>query len=110
MGFEAGSLYDRLAVLKVTVNGQLMLLMLCEALELDNIHIISANTDGIVIKLPYDKVDVYNQICKEWNETNKMSADDEHYKMLVSLNVNNYFDIQSIYFVSQLSIIPPRSA
>ena len=51
LGFEKGDLYDRLAVLKVTVNGQLMLLMLCEALELDNIHIISANTDGIMVKV-----------------------------------------------------------
>ena len=94
-GYENYWLYDRLAQMRVTINGQLMTMTLCESLELAGIHVVSANTDGIVIKLPYDKVDVYNQICKEWNETNRMSADDEHYKMLVSLNVNNYFDIQS---------------
>ena len=94
-GYENYWLYDRLAQMRVTINGQLMTMTLCESLELAGIHVVSANTDGIVIKLPYDKIDVYNQICKEWNETNKMSADDEHYKMLVSLNVNNYFDIQS---------------
>lgn len=94
-GYENYWLYDRLAQMRVTINGQLMTMTLCESLELAGIHVVSANTDGIVIKLPYDKVDIYNQICKEWNETNRMSADDEHYKMLVSLNVNNYFDIQS---------------
>lgn len=94
-GYENYWLYDRLAQMRVTINGQLMTMTLCESLELAGIHVVSANTDGIVIKLPYDKIDVYNQICKEWNETNRMSADDEHYKMLVSLNVNNYFDIQS---------------
>lgn len=94
-GYKNYWLYDRLAQMRVTINGQLMTMTLCESLELAGIHVVSANTDGIVIKLPYDKIDVYNQICKEWNETNRMSADDEHYKMLVSLNVNNYFDIQS---------------
>lgn len=94
-GYENYWLYDRLAQMRVTINGQLMTMTLCESLELAGIHVVSANTDGIVIKLPYDKIDIYNQICKEWNDTNRMSADDEHYKMLVSLNVNNYFDIQS---------------
>lgn len=93
-GYENFWLYDRLAQMRVTINGQLMTMTLCESLELAGIHVVSANTDGIVIKLPYDKVDIYNQICNEWNNTNKMSADDEHYKVLVSMNVNNYFDIQ----------------
>ena len=62
LGFEAGSLYDRLAVLKTTINGQLMMLMLVEELELNNIHVLSANTDGIVIKLYKRDIDVYNRI------------------------------------------------
>lgn len=107
-GYENFWLYDRLAQMRVTINGQLMTMTLCESLELAGIHVVSANTDGIVIKLPYDKVDVYNQICKEWNETNKMSADDEHYKMLVSLNVNNYFDIQSNGKIEYKGALDPK--
>ena len=49
-GFEQGPLYDRLATLQVTVNGQLMLLMLCEELELNGIQVVSANTDGLWLK------------------------------------------------------------
>lgn len=107
-GYENFWLYDRLAQMRVTINGQLMTMTLCESLELAGIHVVSANTDGIVIKLPYDKVDVYNQICKEWNETNKMSADDEHYKILVSLNVNNYFDIQSNDKIEYKGALDPK--
>ena len=66
LGFEAGSLYDRLAVLKVTINGQLLMLMLAEELELNNIHVISANTDGLMIKIYDNQWDVYNKITKEW--------------------------------------------
>lgn len=107
-GYENFWLYDRLAQMRVTINGQLMTMTLCESLELAGIHVVSANTDGIVIKLPYDKVDIYNQICKEWNETNRMSADDEHYKMLVSLNVNNYFDIQSNDKIEYKGALDPK--
>lgn len=107
-GYENFWLYDRLAQMRVTINGQLMTMTLCESLELAGIHVVSANTDGIVIKLPYDKVDIYNQICKEWNETNKMSADDEHYKMLISLNVNNYFDIQSNDKIEYKGALDPK--
>ena len=41
-----------------------MLLMLCEALELDNIHIISANTDGIMVKVYASQEDKFKYY---WN-------------------------------------------
>jgi len=107
-GYENFWLYDRLAQMRVTINGQLMTMTLCESLELAGIHVVSANTDGIVIKLPYNKIDIYNQICKEWNETNKMSADDEHYKILVSMNVNNYFDIQEDDTIEYKGALDPK--
>lgn len=107
-GYENFWLYDRLAQMRVTINGQLMTMTLCESLELAGIHVVSANTDGIVIKLPYDKVDIYNQICNEWNDTNKMSADDEHYKVLVSMNVNNYFGIQEDNTIEYKGALDPK--
>lgn len=94
LGFADFWLYDRLAQLKVTINGQLMTMTLVEELELNGIHVISANTDGIVVKLPNDKREVFKDITDRWNETNKMSADGEEYKLLVVRDINNYFDIQ----------------
>lgn len=88
-------LYDRFAQMQVTINGQLMTMTLVEALELEGIHVISANTDGIVIKLPKDKFDTYKRITDEWNEHNRMGADYETYKIIVSRDINNYFDIQT---------------
>lgn len=94
LGSELFFLYDRLAQMQVTINGQLMTMTLIEELELNGIHVISANTDGIVIKLPRDKFDVYKDITDRWNETNKMGADYETYTMIASRDINNYFDIQ----------------
>ena len=94
LGSELFFLYDRFAQMQVTINGQLMTMTLIEELELNGIHVISANTDGIVIKLPRDKFNIYKDITDRWNETNKMGADYETYKEIVTRDVNNYFDIQ----------------
>lgn len=95
LGSELFFLYDRFAQMQVTINGQLMTMTLIEELELNGIHVISANTDGIVIKLPRDKFDVYKDITDRWNETNRMGADYEEYDEIVSRDINNYFDIQT---------------
>lgn len=92
-GSELFFLYDRFAQLQVTINGQLMTMTLVEELELNGIHVISANTDGIIIKLPRDKMDVFNDITKRWNETNKMGADSEDYKAYYARDINNYFAV-----------------
>lgn len=95
LGFEDFWLYDRLAQMKVTINGQLMTLSLIESLELEGIHCVSANTDGIIIKIPVNKVDDFKRITEEWNTHNKMSADGEYYKMFIRRDVNSYFVIQT---------------
>lgn len=94
LGSELFFLYDRFAQMQVTINGQLMTMTLVEALELEGIHVVSANTDGIVIKLPVDKEEVFKHITDEWNSVNKMGADGERYKHIVSRDVNNYYDTQ----------------
>ena len=90
LGFEKGDLCDRLAVLKVTINGQLMIMMLCEELELNGIEVVSANTDGIVVKLyKRDKVN-FDRIVKEWQELTQLDADSEEYKCYINRDINNY--------------------
>lgn len=95
LGSQLFFLYDRFAQMQVTINGQLMTMTLVEELELNGIHVISANTDGIVIKLPRDKFNLYKEITDRWNEHNKMGADYEEYEQIISRDVNNYFDIQT---------------
>ena len=87
LGFESGSLYDRLAVLKVTINGQLMILMLCEELELNDIEVISANTDGIVVKLYKKDKDKFESISNNWKHLTKLDADAEEYKCYINRDI-----------------------
>ena len=108
LGSERFFLYDNLAKAAVTINGQLMTMTLVENLELSGIHVVSANTDGIVVKLPIDKREIYEQIVEEWNEENRMSADDEEYDIVVSRDVNNYFDIQKDGTIEYKGALDPK--
>lgn len=108
LGSELFFLYDRLAQMKVTINGQLMTLTLIEELELNGIHVISANTDGIVIKLSRDKFGDYKRITDAWNITNKMGADYEEYDRIISRDINNYFDIQTNGTVEYKGALDPK--
>lgn len=45
-----------------------MIMMLCEELELNGIEIVSANTDGIVVKLFENKVETFKAITEQWQK------------------------------------------
>ena len=94
LGSDTYYLYDRLAQMQVTINGQLMALMLVEELELNGIHCVSANTDGIIVKCPRDKIELCNTIERNWCETNKLTIDSEYYDLFVTRDINNYVDRQ----------------
>lgn len=89
-GFEKGVLYDRLATLKVTINGQLMAIMLAEDLELAGIPVISANTDGLVVKLKGSLRETYKDILQKWMNYTGMGLDSEIYLVYVNRDINNY--------------------
>lgn len=88
--YEHGDLYDRLATLKVTINGQLMMLMLCEELEANGIRIISANTDGIMVKVRDSQWNKYKEITERWQNNTKLKADTDILHCLIARDVNNY--------------------
>lgn len=90
LGFEMGDICDRLAVLKVTINGQLMIMMLCEELELNGIEVVSANTDGIVVKLYKTQKDKFNEIADNWKKLTGLDADSEEFICYINRDINNY--------------------
>jgi len=90
LGSETFWLYDPKAFLTVTVSGQLYLLMLLEALNLAGIEIISANTDGLVGKIPLEKEEEYKKICDEWQEKTHFELEFTDYTLYARSDVNNY--------------------
>ena len=80
-------MYDPAGMLNVTLTGQLALLMLIEALEVEGCQVYSANTDGVVHEPGYDN------LLKEWEEITGFGLEHTPYKALYSRDVNNYVAI-----------------
>jgi len=90
LGSETFWLEDPKAMLAVTVSGQLFLMMLIESLTLGNIIVLSANTDGIVCKIPRELENAYKKICKEWEKKTGFELEFTSYDSYIRSDVNNY--------------------
>lgn len=94
-GFEMGWLYDLEALYKVTLNGQLFLLMLIETFEEEEIHVMSCNTDGIVVDLPLVKEEIYYKLCNDWCKVTNFELEYTDYSKYVFTSVNSYLAIKT---------------
>jgi len=88
-------IYDRQLTMFTTITGELSLLMLIEAYELADIHIISANTDGVTIKVHNDKVEKMNEINKWWMDLTSYELERTDYAKIIFSTVNDYLAIKT---------------
>lgn len=95
MGSEKSFLCDKKAMYKVTINGQLFLLMLIERLEDSGIHVISANTDGIVTIVPKGLEETADNICHWWEKHLGLELEFTHYSKYVTEGVNSYLTVKT---------------
>lgn len=94
MGSEQSFLCDKKAMYQVTINGQLFLLMLIEKLELAGIHVISANTDGIVTIVPRELEQTADDICHWWEKRLGLELEFTYYTKYVTEGVNSYLTVK----------------
>lgn len=87
------ALYAPQLQIQTTITGQLALLMLIEVFELRGIHIVSANTDGIVIYCPRDREQEMNDLVKWWEGITKFETEGTRYRAVYSRDVNNYIAV-----------------
>lgn len=76
--------------IQTTLSGQIALLMAIEALEMSNIQVTNANTDGIVV---YSKVEddaTIDSIFAWWGSATGLEMDISEYRATFSRDVNNY--------------------
>ncbi len=93
-----GSMYSVLYapnfLIQTTITGQLSILMLIERLELAGINVVSANTDGIVIKCPRAGHALFNSIVAQWEHDTNFKTEETRYLALYSRDVNNYIAVK----------------
>lgn len=93
-GSPYSQLYSPTLLIQTTVTGQLSLLMLIEMLESESISVVSANTDGIVIKCPRQRVALMEYVVWEWELATGFDTEATQYKALYSRDVNNYLAVK----------------
>ena len=88
-------IYDRQLTMFTTITGELSLLMLIEQYELNGINIISANTDGVTVKISKDKMDKMFEINQWWCDATKYELERTDYQKIIFSTVNDYIAIKT---------------
>lgn len=88
---EHSWLCDHRALATITVNGQLMLAMLCEKLWRAGIILIDVNTDGVYVYLHKSKRDIFNEIVTWWQEVTKMVLEEVRFESMFFITTGDYF-------------------
>lgn len=92
---EHSWLYDPVAVMKIRINGQLLLLKLAEMLIKIGAKIKQLNTDGILYIISKD-VD-YESVLKQWEEYTKLTLETENFEAFYQYAVNDYLGVLKGY-------------
>ena len=93
-GSKWSILYSPDLLIQTTLTGQFALLMLIEQIELAGIPVVSANTDGIVIKCPRERMPALESIVFEWETLTGFETEETRYSHLYSKDVNNFVAIK----------------
>lgn len=93
-GSRYSILYSPDLMMQTTITGQLALLMLIEELEMAGISVISANTDGVVIKCARCMEWVKDGIIADWEKRTSFETEMTEYKAIYSRDVNNYIALK----------------
>jgi hypothetical protein len=97
-----GKLFSKYSILyapelgiRVTITGQLLLLMLIEMMECSGIRVLSANTDGIVLCIPHGMEHIADNIVKWWEQRTQLEMEAVEYRSIHQRDVNNYIAIEA---------------
>jgi hypothetical protein len=92
---ENSFLYDPEFTMRITINGQLTLMMLYEMLSegIPGSIPLMQNTDGVEMMIPEQYKQKYMEICSEWEKITQLYLEHDEYKKMVIGDVNNYIAI-----------------
>lgn len=96
-------LYDVELGMKITINGQLSLMMLYEMLaeEVPGCIPLMQNTDGVEMMIPVQYKDLYIEICERWQKITKLELEHDQYQKIIIPDVNNYVAIGKLKEVTK---------
>jgi hypothetical protein len=93
-GSKYSILYAPDLMLQTTITGQLALMMLIERMEMSGISVVSANTDGVVIKCLRSMEWLKDSIIADWEALTSFDTEMTEYSGVYSRDVNSYVAIK----------------
>jgi hypothetical protein len=92
---ENSFLYDPEFTMRITINGQLSLMMLYEMIceEIPDVIPLMQNTDGLETMIPRKYYNKYMDICERWQKLTNLQLEHDTYSKIVLGDVNNYIAI-----------------
>lgn len=86
--------YDPAYTMAITVNGQLLLCMLAEALMMiTGLELFQINTDGLTVRVPRAKLDQLEAVCSWWQAGTGLELERAAYAGMWVRDVNNYLGL-----------------
>jgi hypothetical protein len=94
---ENSFLYDPEFTMRITMNGQLSLMMLYEMLStgIPGSIPLMQNTDGLEMMIPETYKEKYLEICAEWEKITQLQLEHDQYDKMIIGDVNNYIAVLS---------------
>jgi len=90
LGSKYSVLYAPELLIRTTMTGQLALLMLIECLENNGVPVVSANTDGIILRTPHGYEDRRDAILAWWEQATGLETEATPYAAIFNRDVNTY--------------------
>ena len=89
--------YSPKTVMRIRINGQLLLLMLAEKLISIGCQIIQANTDGLFVLRKKKDEQKFKDICKWWENLTRLELEEDRFERFYQFAINDYLGILEGY-------------
>ncbi len=86
--------FDPMYTMKITINGQLSLLLLAEKLlEIEGLKLVQLNTDGLTVAMLRNTEDQYKSACNDWQKQVGLELEYADYSRMFIRDVNSYLAV-----------------
>lgn len=95
LGNKWSAVYAPDLLIQITITGQLALLMLIEMVEEYGVRVVSANTDGILMRCPAWRREGLNEVIARWESLTGFGTEEGLYRAVYAKDVNNYIAVKA---------------
>lgn len=85
--------YSPKTVMRIRINGQLLLLMLAEKLISIGCQIIQANTDGLFVLRKKKDEQKFKAVCKWWENLTRLELEEDRFERFYQFAINDYLGV-----------------